>query len=239
VPARFYCPDPPSDGIYRLKAGEAKHLGRVCRLGLGDEVEIFDGRGAATRLRIIALGNNWVDLTTVGEPIPERAPAFPLVLASAVPKADRFDWLVEKATELGVARLIPLITERTIVEPGASKISRLERTIIEASKQCGRTRLMLIDQPGRWPAIVDAFPDSSRFLADAAGLPPFQLPTIRSGQPVVLAVGPEGGFTPAERESAARAGWLPISLGVYTLRIESAALAGCAVLFSRAEEFHS
>ena len=180
-----------------------------------------------------------MDLTAVGESIPERAPAFPLVLASAVPKADRFDWLVEKATELGVGRLIPLITERTVVEPGASKISRLERTIVEASKQCGRTRLMVIDPPTRWPAIVDAFPDSSRYLADLRGIPPCRLPAIPSGQPVILAIGPEGGFTEAERESAVRGEWLPISLGVYTLRIESAALAGCAVLFSRAEELDS
>jgi 16S rRNA (uracil1498-N3)-methyltransferase len=236
VPARFYCPDPPTDGIYRLKAGEAKHLSRVCRLEAGDEIEIFDGRGAVARCRIIAVAANSVDLKAVGETIPERAPAFPLVLATAVPKADRLDWLVEKATELGVSRLIPVITERSVVEPGANKISRLERTIIEASKQCGRARLMAIDPPTRWPAIAGAFADSLRFLADPSGLAPARAPEIACGQPVILGVGPEGGFTPAERESALRTGWLPISLGVYTLRIESAAVAGCAVLFSRAEE---
>ena len=98
------------------------HLSRVCRLGVGDLVEIFDGCGGANGCRVIALGNNWVDLAPVGEPIPERVPPFPLVLVTAAPKADRFDWLVEKATELGVARLIPLISERSVVEPGASKI---------------------------------------------------------------------------------------------------------------------
>jgi 16S rRNA (uracil1498-N3)-methyltransferase len=206
---------------------------------VGAEVEIFDGRGGATRATVIGLGNNWVDLTAGDELIPERAAAFPLVLASAVPKADRFDWLVEKSTELGVERLIPLIAERSVALPGASKISRLERAIIEASKQCGRTRLMLIDPPTRWPAVVDAFPNSSRYLADPKGFPPCQLPAIPCGQPVVLAVGPEGGFTRAERESAVRGEWLPINLGTYRLRIESAALAGCAVLFSRAEELDS
>jgi 16S rRNA (uracil1498-N3)-methyltransferase len=180
-----------------------------------------------------------VDLKAVGETISERAPSFPLVLATAVPKADRFDWLVEKATELGVSRLIPLITERSVVEPGASKISRLERTITESSKQCGRARLMAIDPPTRWSSIAGAFAESLRILADPSGSPPARLPAIARGQPVILAVGPEGGFTPAERESAVQAGWLPISLGVYTLRIESAALAGCAVLFSRAEELDS
>jgi 16S rRNA (uracil1498-N3)-methyltransferase len=205
----------------------------------GDEIEIFDGRGAARRCRIIAVGASSVDLKAVGEAISERTPAFPLVLATAVPKADRLDSLVEKATELGVSRLIPLITERSVVEPGASKISRLERTIIEASKQCGRARLMAIDPPTRWSAIVGAFAQSLRFLADPNGMPPARFPAIACGQPVILAVGPEGGFTPAERESGERTGWYPISLGVYTLRIESAALAGCAVLFSRAEELDS
>ncbi len=236
MPARFYCPDPPTDGVYRLKAGEAKHLSRVRRLTAGDEVEIFDGRGNAIRSKVVAVANNSVDLAPLGEPIPERTTPFHLTLASAVPKADRFDWLVEKATELGVSRLIPLICDRSVVEPGASKISRLERTIIEASKQCGRARLMVIDPPTRWPAVVDSFPDSSRYLADAQGVPLNRLPAFAIGQPVILAVGPEGGFTTSEVAVSERAGWLPISLGVYTLRVESAALAGCAALFSKAKE---
>ncbi len=236
MPSRFYCPDPPNDGVYRLKANEAKHLSRVFRLGVGAEVEIFDGSGFATRTRLIALGDDWVDLAALGEPIAEQAPPFSLVLASAAPKADRLDWLVEKATELGVARLILLVTERSVVEPGMSKISRLERTVIEASKQCGRARLMAIDAPTRWSTVVESFPGSLRLLADAQGIAMSQLSEIPCGQSVILAVGPEGGFTPGEREQASRAEWLPINLGVNTLRIETAALAGVAALFSRAKE---
>ena len=236
MPARFYCPDPPNDGVFRLKAGEAKHLSRVCRLGVGDEVELFDGRGGARLSKIVAVGNDWVDLAAVGEPIEERVPPFPLVLASAAPKADRFDWLVEKATELGVERVIPLTSDRSVVEPGGTKISRLQRTIVEASKQCGRTRLMVLDSPLRWSVVAASFPHSRRFLADPHGAPPDQIEAIPRGQPVILAVGPEGGFTPAERELGGRAGWLPINLGVHTLRIETAALIGCAALFTRLKE---
>jgi 16S rRNA (uracil1498-N3)-methyltransferase len=236
VPARFYCPDRSSDGVHRLKAGEARHLSRVCRFGVGDEVEIFDGRGAATRAKVTALGNDFVDLIAVGAPIPERVPPFSLVLASAVPKADRFDWLVEKATELGVERLIPLICERSVVEPGGSKISRLERTIIEASKQCRRARLMVLEPPRRWSQVAESAPDSLKFLADLEGLPANQVQRIPPGQLVILAVGPEGGFTPAERELAGRLGWLGVDFGVNTLRIETAGLAGCAALFTRARE---
>jgi 16S rRNA (uracil1498-N3)-methyltransferase len=238
VPTRFYCPSPPSDGVYRLSAHEAKHLGRVCRLGAGDEVEIFDGRGFATCARVIALGNDWVDLTVLGEPMPEQAPPFALVLASAAPKADRLDWLVEKATELGVARWIPIISDRSVVEPGSGKLARLERTVVEASKQCGRARLMAIDPPARWSSVVGAFDGSQRYLADAQGIRPSRIDRIPAGQDVVLAVGPEGGFTPQEREQAAGAGWQAICLGVNTLRIETAAVAGIAGLFSRAEEPH-
>ena len=236
MPARFYCPDPSSDGIHRLKAGEARHLSRVCRLGVGAEVEVFDGRGGATRAKVIAFGVDRIDLIAVGAPIPERVPPFPLVLASAVPKADRFDWLVEKATELGVERLIPLICDRSVVEPALSKISRLERTIIEASKQCRRSRLMVLEPPKRWSQVAESVPGSLKFLADLQGLPANQVQRIPSGQPVILAVGPEGGFTKAERELAGRMGWLGIDLGVNTLRIETAGLAGCAALFTRAKE---
>ncbi len=236
MPARFFCPDPPKDGVYRLNPAEARHASRVFRLGVGDEIELFDGAGFATRARVIALGNDWVDLTAVGKPVLELEPPFPLIVATAAPKADRLDWLVEKATELGVERLIPLICDRSVVEPGPSKISRLERTVIEASKQCGRPRLMAIDPPTRWSSVVDSFSGSERFLADAQGCPPSQLPEITGGRSVVLAVGPEGGFTPAERDQAASASWTSVRLSVNTLRIETAAVAGVTALFSRAKE---
>jgi 16S rRNA (uracil1498-N3)-methyltransferase len=236
VPARFYCPDRPSHGVYRLKANEARHLSRVCRLGVDDEVEIFDGAGVATRARVRAVGNDWVELSALGSPILEKLPAFPLILAAAAPKADRLDWLVEKATELGVARLILVVFERSVVEPGASKIARLEQKVIEASKQCGRASLMVIESPRRWTSVSREFPDARKFLADAMGSSPLDVPEIAGGDPAVLAVGPEGGLTPAERAQTVGLGWVPVRLGVNTLRVETAAVAGVGVLFSRARE---
>src|SRR4051812_23439804 len=140
---RFYCPDPPVEGFLTLSGDEARHLIRVRRLGPGDVVEVFDGRGTALRAEVAGVGRDRVELAVRGGPLPDRVAPCLLTLATAVPKADRFDWLVEKATELGVARLVPLRTERSVVDPRATKLDRLRRAIIEAAKQCGRNRLML------------------------------------------------------------------------------------------------
>jgi 16S rRNA (uracil1498-N3)-methyltransferase len=95
---------------------------------------------------------------------------------------------------------------------------------------------MVIDAPTRWSSVVDSFGGSCRFLADARGPSLAQLRETPIGHPVILAVGPEGGFTPAEREHAVRSGWLPVKLSTNTLRTETAALAGVAALLSRAKE---
>jgi 16S rRNA (uracil1498-N3)-methyltransferase len=203
---------------------------------VGDFVEVFDGRGLATRSEVVAVGDDWVELRIAGPLVPERPSPFALTLATAVPKGERFDWLVEKATELGVARLIPIVTERSVAEPGTSKLSRLRRSIIEASKQCGRNRLMVLESPVRWEPLIGSWHESGKFLADPEGSPVRRGLTISPGRAAILAIGPEGGFTPRERDLALQAGWSPITLSVNTLRIETAALAGCAVLFTRIPE---
>jgi 16S rRNA (uracil1498-N3)-methyltransferase len=236
VSDRFFCPAPPRDGRYHLGPEESRHLSRVCRLGVGDRVEIFDGRGFATGAEVVTVVGDSVELVAVGEPLPARQPPCSLTLATAVPKGDRFDWIVEKATELGVDRLIPIIAERSVVVPRGSKLERLRRSIVEASKQCRRSRLMLLDEPVEWPRLVDSFPGALRFLADPGGSTPAHWPAISAARPVVLAVGPEGGLTGAEVERAIGAGWVAIQLGCHTLRIETAGLAGCAALLARVAE---
>ncbi len=236
VSARFYCPDCPAEGRQHLGPEEARHLSRVCRLGVGDVVELFDGRGLATRSEVVAVGGDWVELNVVGLPLREHRAPFTLTLATAVPKGDRFDWLVEKATELGVDRLIPIVTERSVVEPGESKLTRLRKSIIEASKQCGRNRLMILESPMRWRSLADSARDSLNFLADPEGLPSGRAPAITAGGSATLAIGPEGGFTASERDLAKLAGWSSISLNANLLRVETAALVGCAILLSKVQE---
>jgi 16S rRNA (uracil1498-N3)-methyltransferase len=233
---RFYSPDPAQNGKLWLSGDEARHLSRVCRLGVGDAVEVFDGKGQATRAEVVKVEHGRVELTAIGPPFAGPTPALSLTLASAVPKGDRFDWLVEKATELGVERLIPLVTERSIVEPGGSKLERLRRAIVEASKQCGRNQLMILDAPVRWDELVGRFSELIRLVADPEGMPALRWPAISLERAVILAVGPEGGFTAQEKATADRMGWSALRLNSCTLRVETAGLAGCAALLSRAVE---
>jgi 16S rRNA (uracil1498-N3)-methyltransferase len=203
---------------------------------VGDVVEVFDGRGHATRSTVIALGDDWAELSAIGSPLPERVAPARLTLASAVSKGNRFDWLVEKATELGVERLIPIVTDRSVVAPGSGKLLRLRRTIIEASKQCRRNRLMVLEAPVRWSDLAGSCSESRKFIADPSGTPASRVERIPRGQAVILAVGPEGGFTAPERALAEESGWLAMKLSVHTLRIETAGVAGCAALYTRVEE---
>jgi 16S rRNA (uracil1498-N3)-methyltransferase len=236
VSERFYCPDPPRAGRYWLSADESRHLARVCRLGIGDRVELFDGRGFTTMAEIVASSGDRTELVAAGDPIPERGPSCSLVLATAIPKGDRFDWLVEKATELGVARLIPIVAERSVVVPRGSKLDRLRRTIVEACKQSRRSRLMELEEPMEWPEVVGRVSGEARFLAEPHGLPVPRWPTVHRDSVAVLAVGPEGGFTGAEMGRAIETGWIPIRLSYNVLRVETAGLAGCASLLARVAE---
>jgi len=147
-----------------------------------------------------------------------------VTLAVALPKGDRQRWLVEKATELGAARLVPVVCERGVAQPNEKAQGRLRRTVVEASKQCGRNRLMEIAEPVDWATLIDS----------TAGIPTRLIahPGAATGTPnllpeadAIVAIGPEGGFTPAEVDAALAAGWQTIDLGRRILRVETAALA--------------
>jgi 16S rRNA (uracil1498-N3)-methyltransferase len=232
---RFFCPDAATGDRFRLEGDEARHLSRVLRLGAGATVEVFDGRGHATLAEVLAAGKDVVELRRIGQALPDRALPISITLATAVPKGDRFDWLVEKATELGVARLIPLRTERSVVDPGRSKLERLRRAVVEASKQCGRNRLMEIGAPVEWTEFLRDEPLNPRLIAHPGGLRFAGWPVPSPATTVVLAVGPEGGFSKDEVASAVDAGWCVVGLGSTLLRVETACLTGCARLLALAE----
>ncbi len=231
---RFYCPDPPTDGKLAILGDEARHLARVRRVGVGQVVEIYDGRGSRCRAEVAAIGRDRVDLAVVEAPTLGPKPALTLTLASAFPKGERVDWMVEKATELGVARLVPLATERSVVDPRAAKLDRLRRVVVEASKQSRRDALMELDRPADWPTLVASARADRRYLAHPGG-EPIARASVEPGGSAILAIGPEGGFADAEVHRAVEAGWRVLSLGPTVLRVETAALMASGLLLALAE----
>jgi 16S rRNA (uracil1498-N3)-methyltransferase len=221
---RFFVPEPIVAGRVMLAGDEARHLASVMRAEAGDEVTLFDGSGAEFAARVIAVGKQAVELEIIERREVDRELPIDLTLAVALPKGDRQKWLVEKATELGATRIVPLITTRGVAQPVDAALERLRRSVIEASKQCGRNRLLEIAEPQTAAEYVASVsPDSLRLWADPTGE---SLSDIlpAGARPIHCAIGPEGGFSPEEAAAAKQAGWRRVSLGSRILRIETAAL---------------
>jgi 16S rRNA (uracil1498-N3)-methyltransferase len=149
---RYFLPQFPEGELCELTGSEFHHLAHVMRGSPGDRLTLFDGQGTEADAEIVRLSKTSGTLR-LGE---RRCDATQtqVVLATSVPKSDRFRWLVEKATELGVSRLIPLQTSRSIVAPGAIKLDKMRQAVIEACKQSGRNRLMEIDPLTQWKDFV-------------------------------------------------------------------------------------
>jgi 16S rRNA (uracil1498-N3)-methyltransferase len=217
-----------------LEGAPANYLANVLRLGPGDRVKLFDDRSGEWLAVIAEAGRRRVALT-VGERLRERETVPDLWLLFAPIKRGRIDWLVEKATELGVARLVPVLTRRTIVD--RLNLDRLRAHIVEAAEQCERTSLAELAEPKKLSEWLAAWPEErALYFADEAGgepLPP-------SPGPAAILIGPEGGFTDEER-AAIRA--LPqarrISLGPRILRADTAALAAVALWMGTAGDWAS
>lgn len=227
---RFFLDAPITGQLATLTGDEARHLIAVMRAKAGDEVIVFDGSGAEFTARIATIRKHDVELAIVERREISRELPFSLTLAVALPKGDRQKWLVEKATELGVAQIVPLITERGVAQPVPAVLHRLRRTVIEASKQCGRNRLMEIcpATTADW-LFHDTPTDATRLIADPRGQPIDSYMTQRNPS-IYVAIGPEGGFAPQELAKANAAGWRCISLGNRVLRVETAAIALAACL---------
>lgn len=212
---RFFAPDlsVPS-GDYLLEDSEAHHLRTVCRCKEGDTVELFDGQGTRAVGTVRSIERRSVHiLLQERHSSPDEST---LTIACAMPKGDRAGWLVEKCTELGARKIIPLKSTRSVTDPKEGKKQRWQRTVIEACKQCGRDWLMQVDAVTDWPELCGASVSGMKLLLDSSGeaLPPFP------GEATV-AIGPEGGWTAEELQSAREHGWQIVSLPGHVLRIET------------------
>lgn len=229
---RYYSDFPIRGGTITLAGPEAHHLIHVMRAKPGLRVVIFDGSGWEFTAEIQAVRRSEALLAIVSSAEVDRELPVEVTLGVALPKGDRQKWLVEKAVELGVARLVPLRTARSVAEAGEGALGRLQRSVVEASKQCGRNRMMEIASSRSWESyLVETRETEVRLLAH-----PGAESTVRpaaASRRIAFAVGPEGGFTDEEIAAAGDAGWRRIDLGPRILRVETAATA----LAARALEF--
>jgi len=216
-----------------LTAAEAHHCRQVTRHNIGDTITVFDGRGHEAQCQITGFTPDEVQLQilsrTTTPPLRCR-----LLLAQAVPKKN-MDLIVQKATELGVAEIYPLLSERTVVE-ASGRLDRWRAIALESCKQCGQNWLPTIHPPVKAAAFFAALPAADLRLIgslqpDAQPLKSYLPAPPRSpiGSVLVL-IGPEGDFTPAELAAAKSAGCRPLSLGPLVLRADTAALYTLSIL---------
>jgi 16S rRNA (uracil1498-N3)-methyltransferase len=216
-----------------LSASAAAHVARVLRLAAGDELIIFDGRGGEYPAAIIESRGTVVRVQLGAQRAIDRESPLRITLGQAVARGERMDWVVQKATELGVATIVPLITERGVVRLDARQAEKRREhwrgIVISACEQSGRNRLPDVLPPqslDQW--LANATRDGIRLLLDPDA--PSGVRTLRPATTATLLIGPEGGFSPAEREAALQAGFTPLHLGPRVLRTETAAIAALSAL---------
>jgi 16S rRNA (uracil1498-N3)-methyltransferase len=218
---RFYINSRLAPGVVELEGAEAHHLATVCRLRPGDPVCLFNGDGHEYPALVRMVARRAVVVEVTGATTPKRELPFPVEVATPLPKGDRAQFLIEKLTELGVTAFVPLQTARSVVHPGEAKLDRLQRTVVEASKQSGRNVLLRVGPLTSWSEYARKERAGLRRLLAHVGAGAL---SKASGSAVVLAVGPEGGFTDKEIAEARTAGWEVVGLGPRILRVETAAL---------------
>ena len=211
--------------VVTLTGDEAHHLIHVMRVKAGEELILFDGSGAEFGTIIAEVRKKELTTEVRARYVVDRECRRPFTLAVALPKGERQRFLVEKLVELGAAEFLPLEAERSVARAGDAAVGRLERVVIEASKQCGRNTLMRIARPVTSRQLFQT-EAPLRLIAHPGGASLSEvLKNTEVTSPVLVAIGPEGGFSESEVTQALSAGWTPIALGPRILRTETAAVA--------------
>lgn len=229
---RYYCPNPE---IGRLSADESHHCLTVMRQKEGDYCSVFDGKGLELKVKITSIAKKIVSFEKVSQNRTNRSEDI-LCLAQALTKAKSMDLIIQKATELGISEIIPLQSDRSIAQVDGdsveAKVEKWRQITIDAAKQSGQNWVPTVLAPLKPKAFVDSLPRNTikiiaSLQSEARPLKKILQETIGAAttpRKIVLMIGPEGDFTPAEIGESRAAGFLPVSLGPTVLRSETAAI---------------
>jgi 16S rRNA (uracil1498-N3)-methyltransferase len=227
---RFYCPTPLATGLaLSLPAGAARHV-QVLRMQPGDVITLFNGEGGEFDATVTRMGRSDVEVDVGTHRAVEREATRAVHLLAGITANERMDWLVEKATELGVASITPLVAERSVLklkgERAEKKLAHWQGVAVSAAEQCGRNRV-----PTIYPAVslkewlAQPMPSTDLWVLSLAQGTQSLAAVNTNAQPVAVLSGPEGGLAPAEEAAALAAGFQPVTLGARVLRAETAPLA--------------
>ncbi len=223
---RFFLDPVAWNGEAALVGDEAKHCARVMRAQVGDVITVFDGLGRSASAEILSISKAHVGLR-LAEVKMEPEPKVRIVLAQAVIKGKSMDWLLQKAVELGADEIQPLSTRNVVVQAGDGKEDKWQRTVIEACKQCGRSRVPVVKPVLNLDEFLEESSTNSRIIASLeAGALPLKdcLQEAGRGGQVTFLIGPEGDFSAGEYQEALASGCVPACLGAAVLRSETAAI---------------
>lgn len=220
-----FWPDPViDDGVLSVSGDEHRHL-KVSRVGIGERVEVFDGRGCVWSGLVLSADKR-ITRIHVAETRQEPTPQIELILAQALIRPAAFEWVLEKAVEVGVTRIIPFRARRSNVR-GAQRQSRWQRIIVEAAKQSKCYHLPRLDDVTDLPSVLRIEAPSKILFAEREGI---SLKSAVASPPVMYIVGPEGGWTDEELEEAGKWGASQVHLGSNIMRSETAAVVGGALI---------
>ena len=237
-----------SGSVVELAKDTASHLAKVLRARSGDEIVLFNGDGREYAGVVETVRGSRVSAAIGAARPTDRESPFPITLLQCVPRGDRMDFIVQKATELGVARIVPVLSQRSVVRlddaQAASKQSHWHAVAVSACEQCGRNRLPGVEVPRPLLSYLGALPQASaqalrlilepdRERQPRGGEPAFDRTGPRPVAGAAIAIGPEGGFAPEEFDAFELSAFARLGLGPRVLRTETAAIAAIVVLQAR------
>jgi 16S rRNA (uracil1498-N3)-methyltransferase len=217
--------------VVTLSSAESHHLARVLRIQSGQEITLFDGQGNVAEGCIETSSKTAVEVR-VSSRVTVPPPAVQIDLVQAVPKPDRWDWVMQKAVELGVSNIIPILTQHTEFKPNEKKTARWQKIVLNAAQQCEIRWLPKLQALENFETMLSTFGKYDLVIIGSLyeGAKPFRTVPMEGITKVALLIGPEGDFRQDEVDRAVANGAIPVSFGERILRTETAAIFGLSVL---------